>query len=206
MSQFASLSVSDFLDALSSPDPTPGGGTASAITGAIGVSLLMMVSSLAKTKTGSDDERLAMDDARATLGLLRATLVTLADADSAAFDAVMAAYRLPKASDQEKAVRTAAIQQALWAATEVPLETLHACADALAEAPAVARCGNPTAASDVGVAIRLLEAAAAGADANVRINLSGIRDESRKANADHDATALMQRAAASASSARDLLG
>ncbi len=93
----------------------------------------------------------------------------------------MDAYRLPKGSDDEKAARASVIQRALWRATEVPLDTLRACADALEYGPVVARCGNPTAASDVGVGVRLLEAAAGGAEANVRINLKGIRDEALKA-------------------------
>ena len=85
-----------------------------------------------------------------------------------AFDRVMAAYRLPKTSDDEKAARTRAIQSALQGATIVPLDTLRACADALAHARVVAEHGNASAASDAGVAIGLLRAAAAGADANVQ--------------------------------------
>ena len=87
----------------------------------------------------------------------------------------MAAYRLPKASDDEKAARTRAIQSALQDATVVPLDTLRACAHALAHARVVAEHGNASAASDAGVAIGLLRAAAAGADANVRINLGESR-------------------------------
>jgi len=94
--------------------------------------------------------------------------VALADADTEAFDAVMAAYRLPKATDQDKAARSAAVQAALQRATVVPLDTLRACADALRQAVVVAQCGNQAAASDVGVAIELLGAAAGGAEANVR--------------------------------------
>jgi formiminotetrahydrofolate cyclodeaminase len=205
MPRFADLSVSDFLNELSSSSPTPGGGTASAIAGAIGASLLLMVASLDKTKSGSEEERLLLADARQALAPLRAKLTDLADADSESFDQVMAAYRLPKGTDDEKAARAAVIQRALWRATEVPLDTLRACTDAIEYGPVVARCGNPTAASDVGVGVRLLEAAAGGAEANVRTNLKSIRDEALKQDAERNAARFLERTLASSASARALL-
>jgi formiminotetrahydrofolate cyclodeaminase len=205
MPRFADLSVSDFLNEISSSSPTPGGGTASAIAGAIGASLLLMVASLEKTKSGSEEERLLLADARQALAPLRAKLTELADADSESFDQVMAAYRLPKGTDDEKAARAAVIQRALWRATEVPLDTLRACTDAIEYGPVVARCGNPTAASDVGVGVRLLEAAAGGAEANVRINLKSIRDEALKQDAERNAARFLERTLASSASARALL-
>lgn len=174
--KFAGMTVAQFLDSLASPDPTPGGGTAAAIAGAMGASLLVMVTGLAKSNTNSDDEKSALAAARGALQPLVKTLATLADADAAAFDRVMAGYRLPKATDAEKAARSAAIQAALQEATTVPLQTLRACAGAMAHAEVVAAGGNRSAVSDVGVAIGLLEAAAAGAEANVRINLASVRD------------------------------
>jgi formiminotetrahydrofolate cyclodeaminase len=173
---FAKMPVEEFLSALASPDPTPGGGTASAIAGAMGTSLLVMVTGLAKSKTNTEAEKAALAIAREALQPLGTQLATLADADTESFNAVMAAYRLPKATDEEKAARTTAVQAALQGATVVPLRTLRACADALGHAVAVAEHGNRSATSDVGVAIGLLEAAAAGAEANVRINLTSIRD------------------------------
>lgn len=184
------MTVAQLLAALASPDPTPGGGTAAAIAGAMGTSLLVMVTGLAKSRNNLDDEKAALATARAALEPITARLMELADADSAAFNAVMAAYRLPKASDDDKAARTQAIQAALRGATEIPLETLRACADALARAGAVAEYGNPSAASDVGVAIGLLRAAVSGAAANVRINLTGLKDEAFKAATDAETTRL----------------
>jgi formiminotetrahydrofolate cyclodeaminase len=119
----------------------------------------------------------------------------LADADTEAFDEVMAAYRLPKAGDEEKAARSKAIQSALRGATEVPLDTLRACAEALSHARVVESYGNASAASDVGVAIGLLKAAAEGAAANVEINLTGLKDESYK-NATGAETTRLRTAAA----------
>jgi len=177
VTKFADMTVAHLLAALASPDPTPGGGTAAAIAGAMGTSLLVMVSGLATSKNNLDDEKAALAAATSALEPVSSRLIELADADTRAFNGVMAAYRLPKATDQEKAARTTAIQAALRGATEIPLETLRACADALAHSRPVADCGNPSAASDVGVAIGLLTAAAEGAAANVRINLTGLKDE-----------------------------
>ncbi|MEW6320691.1 MAG: cyclodeaminase/cyclohydrolase family protein [Acidobacteriota bacterium] len=178
---FSTLTVSALLDAFASPDPTPGGGTASAIAGAMGTSLLMMVAGLSKSRTNADAEKAALAESRRVLATLRARFERLADDDAAAFDAVMAAYRLPRGTDEEKAARKAAIARALKGATEVPLETCRAAADALVQARIVEAAGNPSAASDVTVAITLLRTAAAGGAENVRINLDGIGDEAYRA-------------------------
>jgi methenyltetrahydrofolate cyclohydrolase len=188
---FASMTVGELLAALASPHPTPGGGTAAAIAGAMGASLLVMVAGLAKSKNNTDDEKAALAAARTVIEPLIARLTGLADADAVSFDAVMAAYRLPKATDEEKSARTRAIQSALHGATEVPLETLRACTDALSHSRAVADYGNPSAESDTGVAIGLLRAAAAGAAANVRINLGGVKDEEFRAAAEAETARLL---------------
>ena len=205
MPRFSEMTVGQLLDALASPAPTPGGGTASAIAGAMGAALLVMVSSLANSKTNSEDEKAALEAARHALEPLRAELMRLADADSDAFDQVMAAYRRPKATDEDTAARTSAIQTALRQATVVPLDTLRACAAAMPLAARVAAAGNRSAASDVGVAVGLLEAAAAGADANVRINLGGVKDEGFNANVSSEASRLASETAAAARAARQAL-
>jgi len=195
------MTVAQLLSALASPDPTPGGGTAAAIAGAMGTSLLVMVSGLAKSRNNTDDEKAALLNARAALELIAATLSSLADADTASFDAVMAAYRLPKATDEDKAARTTAIQQALRGATVVPLDTLRACAAAIEHGRIVAEHGNRSAASDVGVAIGLLNAAADGAAANVQINLGGLKDEAFKTATATEMSRLTEAAAAHAAAA-----
>lgn len=196
MTKFAGMTVSQLLAALASPNPTPGGGTAAAMAGAMGASLLVMVAGLAKSKNNTDDEKAALSTARVALEPIVTTLTDLADADAAAFDAVMAAYRLPKASDDEKAARTRAIQTALRGATEVPLQTLRACADAIDRGRVVQDYGNRSAESDVGVAIGLLKAAADGAAANVRINLGGLKDEAFKSAAEADTARLLRASSA----------
>ena len=185
--KLADLTLAQFLDALASSDPTPGGGTASAVAGAMATSLLVMVTGLAKSNTNSAEEKSALAAARQALRPLGTTLSALAETDAAAFDEVMSAYRLAKATDDEKAARSAAIQKALQGATMAPLHTLRACAESMAKAGAVAASGNRSAVSDVGVAIGLIEAAAAGAEANVRINLGSVRDR-RFASATGDET------------------
>jgi formiminotetrahydrofolate cyclodeaminase len=205
MPRLIDLHVSAFLDALASSEPTPGGGTAAAIAGAMGTSLLMMVAGLPKARTGAEEERVALGEARAALSSVRDRLAALADEDSDAFNQVMAAYRLPKQTDAEKTERQAAAQLALTAATTAPLETLRAAADALRLGQVVAQRGNRSAVSDVGVGIDLLQAAADGAVANVRANLAMLKDEAFKTSAAADVEALAGRVAADAATARRAL-
>jgi glutamate formiminotransferase/formiminotetrahydrofolate cyclodeaminase len=183
MARFADLSISAFADAIASSEPTPGGGSAAAIAGALGVSLLMMVSGLNKTKGNNDEERAGLSEARASLTSVRERLFTLADTDTEAYNKVVAAYRLPKSSDSEKDARKQAIQNGMRAATEAPLDILRTVVEAITHARRVAQYGNPSAASDVRVAIELLEAAASGAGANVEINLAALDDQAFKKTA-----------------------
>ena len=190
MSKFVDQPLSGFLDALASAEPTPGGGTAAAIAGAMGVSLLMMVGGLSKSRAVAEAERVALAEARAALAGIRDRLAGLGDTDAEAFNQVTAAYRLPKSTDQEKSARKDAIQQGLKAATIAPLDTLRAAGEALRLARVVAQHGNRSAVSDVVVGIGLLEAAAKGAVANVRVNLESLLDEGFKASASADADAI----------------
>ena len=190
------LTVTGLLDALGSGDPTPGGGSAAALAGATGVSLLAMVAGMPKSRTNAAEERSALDDAHRQLLVHRSTLIDLIDRDASAYDLVIAAFRLPKATDQEKAARRAAVQEATRVATEVPLDTIRACVAAMRTGRATAAHGNPNAASDVKVGYRLLMAAAAGAQDNVEINLGGLTDTEIQSQIREAATALMTEAAA----------
>jgi formiminotetrahydrofolate cyclodeaminase len=170
------LPTRDLLTAFSSSDPTPGGGSASALASAVGASLLMMVAGLPKTRAGSDEDRAALAAAGDALAGVRAQLTAAIDADTAAYDQVVAAYKLPKTSADEQAARKAAIQEALRTATDVPLGVARLSAAALASATAIAAHGHRAAASDVGVAVALLRAGARGARLNVEINIGGLSD------------------------------
>src|SRR5438034_339182 len=117
--------VRELLAAFASSDPTPGGGSASALASAIGASLLMMVAALPKTRSGSDEDRTALAAAAKALVAVQQQLLEAIDTDSTAYDAVVAAYKLPKATEAEQAARKAAIQRALRGATDVPLGVMR---------------------------------------------------------------------------------
>ena len=169
-------SVRDLLTAFSSSDPTPGGGSAAALSSAIGTSLLMMVAGLPKTRTGSDDDRARLTAAGAVLLDLRDRLTEAVDADTTAYDHVVAAYKMSKGSPEEQSARKAAIQRALHEATDVPLGVVRLSAAALEQAVAVAAHGHKAAGSDVGVAVALLRAGVRGARLNVEINIGSVTD------------------------------
>lgn len=171
-------SLKDLLDAFSSPEPTPGGGSAAALCGALGASLLAMVAGLPKTKTGAPEERAALDAARADLLAQRDHLVDLVDRDAASYDLVVAAYRRPKATDVDKTLRMSAIQDALRTATSVPLETWRACMTILLAARAVAAHGNPSARSDLMMGLQATMIGQQGAWWNIEANLGGLTDQS----------------------------
>lgn len=168
--------VSGLLEAFRSSDPTPGGGSAAALAGAVGASLLAMVAGLPKPVAATDTELGQLRDAGERCTSLARELEALIDQDTDAYDAVVAAYRLPKATDEEKAARTQAIQSALRGATETPLTVMRHCHEALELSGTVGRLGNQNAASDVQVASGLLRAGLTGAAANVEINLGSLKD------------------------------
>lgn len=169
-------SISSFLQALRSSAPTPGGGSASALAGAAGASLLTMVSALPKPRASGDADLQRLREAGDRCAAYAVQLEGLIDRDAGAYDMVMAAYRLPKNTDDEKAVRSERIQAAMKEAIESPLEMMRACAAALDEAAAVRDFGNANASSDVGVAVELLQAGLRGAQLNVEINLDSMKD------------------------------
>jgi glutamate formiminotransferase/formiminotetrahydrofolate cyclodeaminase len=135
-----------------------------------------MVAGLPKPKAASDTELERLKDAGIRCTALAVRLEALIDEDSDAYSLVLAAFRQPKGTDEEKTARTAAIQRALTAATEAPLHVMRHCAEALEAAGAVGELGNPNAASDAQVAVGLLQAALRGAQANVETNLGSLKD------------------------------
>jgi len=174
--------VPSLLEAFSSADPTPGGGSAAALVGATGCALLAMVAGMPKSRTNAIAEREALDHAHTELMKVRDTLMELIDRDASAYDLVIAAFRKPKATDEEKTERKAAIQDATRVATEIPLETIRVCVAGMREGRAAHTHGNPSAASDVKVGFRLLVAAALSAKDNVEINLGGLTDVTLQAS------------------------
>lgn len=166
----------DVIAAFASSEPTPGGGSASALASSLGTSLLVMVASLPRTRNQSEDDRTALAFSAGALTGVQHQLTEAIDADSAAYGHVVTAYQQPKANDAEKGARQAAIERALRLATDVPLGVMRLSVDALKQAQAVAAHGHRAASSDVGVALALLQAGLEGARLNVRVNLGGISD------------------------------
>jgi formiminotetrahydrofolate cyclodeaminase len=195
----------DLITAFSAPDPTPGGGSASALASAVGASLLMMVAGLAKTRNGSDDDRAALAEASAELASIRDELTAAIDADTTAYDQVVAAFTLPKGTADEQQARKSAIQGALRAATDVPLTVMRLSVRGCDQAATVAAHGHRGAASDVGVAIALLRAGLQGAGLNVAINVGSVSDAAYVDAARTEAAMLEARASRAAGEADAIL-
>lgn len=197
--------VHDLLAAFRASDPTPGGGSAAALSGATGASLLTMVAGLPKplAATVEDIERLHAAGARCSDLAVR--LETLIDRDSEAYDVVIAAYRLPKATDDEQAIRSGRIQEALRAAIEAPLDIMRACRSGIEQAAIVARLANRNASSDVQVGLELLAAGLRGARLNVQINLGSVKDQDYAARVKSETERLLAEADTGIVTARGLL-
>jgi formiminotetrahydrofolate cyclodeaminase len=171
--------VRELIAAIRSPDPTPGGGSASALAGALGAALLAMVAGLGRPSATERDDLERLSAAGQRTAQLSDELTFLVDRDAAAYDGVMAAYKLPKGSDEEKKQRAERIQQALEAAIAAPLNVMRLCTEAADHATVIASFGNTNAASDIRVAAELLTAGLRGARANVDINLASLKNAAR---------------------------
>ncbi|MGH2453984.1 MAG: cyclodeaminase/cyclohydrolase family protein [bacterium] len=164
-------SLARFLDDLASSAPTPGGGSAAALSAAAGAALVAMVARLSEKQAGETAARV-----RDRADALRERLAAMIDRDARAFEAVMAAYRLPRATDEEKAARREAIQEALTGAVDVPMQVSALALAVLQAAAELAERANPNAVSDLGVAAALTESGAEGARLNVLINTTAMTD------------------------------
>jgi methenyltetrahydrofolate cyclohydrolase len=172
----ADLTLEAYSSRLASADPVPGGGSASAVAAALGAALLSMVArlSIGRRKYEGHVERL--ESAAALAGRLRTRLLDLADEDAQAYLAYLAARRLPSGSPEETGAREAAVESAARKATAVPLQVVACCRELAEQVESLAGRSNLNAASDLGAASHLIEAAAQGAGANVLINLPAISD------------------------------
>jgi glutamate formiminotransferase/formiminotetrahydrofolate cyclodeaminase len=175
--RLVSMTVRDFADETASESPAPGGGSIAAYAGALGASLATMVANLSSHKKGWDDRWKEFSDWAEKGQDYKDQLLRLVDADTHAFNGIMAAFGLPKGSAEEKAMRHAAIQAATRTAIEVPfkvMETAYGCMDLI---KAMAIHGNPNSVSDAGVGALCVRAAVLGAYMNVRINAAGYDDK-----------------------------
>jgi methenyltetrahydrofolate cyclohydrolase len=168
--------VDTFLERLASDAPTPGGGSAAALAGALGAALVSMVGRLTLGKS-----QYATDEAELTAMVtqsegLRRRLTSFVDADARAFEHVTQAMQMPRDTDEAREARTTALQDALKAATVVPLQIADACREVMALAELAAARGNPNVISDAGVAMLMAESGLRSAALNVLINLKWIKD------------------------------
>ena len=171
---WAQKTLREFQDALASSDPTPGGGSAAGVALGQAAALAVMVSDLTLSKDSLQDGWTISEKVKRVAIPLLDEGLDLATQDSDAFDAVVASFRLPKATDDEKASRRDSIRSATLGAAEVPFRTASKALDLLELLPELAEKGNPNAASDVGVAGLLASAALKGAVFNVEINLESL--------------------------------
>ena len=170
------MSAEGFARETASESPAPGGGSISAYMGALSAALGTMVANLSAHKRGWDDRWKEFSDVAEKGQALMQELLDLVDEDTAAFDRIMACFGMPKGTEEEKAARAAALEEATLYAASVPLKTMEASLKALPLALEMARKGNPASASDAGVAALAARAACRGAELNVRINASGLQD------------------------------
>jgi formiminotetrahydrofolate cyclodeaminase len=176
MIEIKDKSIQDYIDELASKAPTPGGGSAAAVMGAQAAALISMVCNLTIGKPKYAEVEVEMRALLEKSEALRETLTGMIKADVEVFDRLMATYGLPKDSDEEKAVRSAAIQAVLKEATLVPLACACACADTMALSKIAADKGNLAVISDAGVAVMAGYGALKSAALNVYINAGGLKD------------------------------
>lgn len=176
-SKLVSMKLTDFADETASESPAPGGGSISAYVGALGASLATMVANLSSHKVGWDDRWEEFSTWAGKGENIKNTLVKLVDEDTNAFNRIMTAFALPKATEEEKKARTAAIQEATRYAIEVPFKVMETAFASLEVIQAMAETGNPNSVSDAGVGALCARTAVMGAFMNVRINASGYDDK-----------------------------
>jgi methenyltetrahydrofolate cyclohydrolase len=176
-------SIDQFLDDLASGNPTPGGGSAAAMMGAMGAALVSMVCNVSFGKKGCEAAEPELRNMLVRSEELRRHLAAMMAEDIAAFDSLMASYRLAKSSDEEKARRAETIQACLERATEVPLQCARACSQVVAMARRAADLGYKHVISDVGVGVAAADAALRSAALNVSINAPALKDRRFAANA-----------------------
>ncbi len=188
------MSLKGFATETASESPAPGGGSISAYMGALGAALGTMVANLSAHKRGWDDRWKEFSDWAVKGQAVMDELVALVDEDTAAFDRIMAAFGLPKGTDEEKAARAEAIEKATLYATQVPLRTMKASYKAFEVIRAMAQTGNPNSVSDAGVGALAARSAVLGAQLNVKINAASLADKAKAAELTAEAAEIAAKA------------
>ena len=170
------MTCSAFAEETASESPAPGGGSISAYMGALGAALGTMVANLSSHKAGWDERWEEFSDYAERGQAIMAELLHLVDEDTEAFNRIMAVFAMPKSTDEEKAARSAALQEATLYATQVPLKTMKASLKVFEIVKAMAEIGNPNSVSDAGVGALAARSAVLGAQLNVKINAAGLKN------------------------------
>lgn len=175
--ELINLSVNEFVKITASDAPAPGGGSVSALVGSLSAALAQMVANLTVGREKYAAAQTEMEQMLPTLASIEKELLAAVDADSCAFDRYMAALAMPKATPEEKAIRSEAMQEGLKEAALVPLGVATTAATLFPHLEKVLTVGNPNAVTDGMVGTMLARTCILGAIFNVRVNLSSIRDE-----------------------------
>jgi len=200
------LGLGEFVDELSLDSPTPGGGSASALCGALSAALSAMVANLTIGKKGYESVQAELKEAAVKAQAAKDEMLKAVDEDTRAFNRVMEAYRLPGGSEDQAREKEAALQRAYVKATRVPLGVLEKTVTLLELARTAALKGNKNSLSDAGVAAVAAEAAAAGARYNVLINLPNIQDDMFREDVKRRAQSLLDQGAKLAAEVKELIG
>lgn len=171
------MTLTNFANETASESPAPGGGSISAYMGALGAALSSMVANLSSHKRGWDDRWEKFSDWAEKGKTFQTELIKLVDEDTNAFNKIMDAFSLPKKTEEEKAIRQQAVQEATRFATEVPLKTMKLCYESMAIAKAMVEIGNPNSVTDAGVGALAARSGVLGAFLNVKINAAGLEDK-----------------------------
>ncbi len=191
------LTVTGFLNETASNTPAPGGGSVSALAASLGTALISMVCRLTVGKKKYAQVEDAMKKSLQRAEELRTQCTALIDEDTAAFNKVMAAFGLPKETEEQKERRSEEIQKATRSATLVPMKLMGLCGEALELVKVVASDGNQNSIPDAGVAALMLQAACEGAALNIRANLAGLQDAAFIEHARAEAQSFLEKTAAS---------
>lgn len=188
------MTLSDFADETASESPAPGGGSIAAYMGALGAALGTMVANLSAHKRGWDDRWEEFSDWAEKGKAFQVQLIKLVDEDTCAFNRIMDAFGLPKKTEEEKAARKQAVQEATRYATEVPFRTMKLCYESMSVAKAMAENGNPNSVTDAGVGALAARAGVMGAFLNVKINAAGLEDKEFAGQIIREGERIVQRA------------
>ncbi len=192
--QLVDMNLSDFVYETASESPAPGGGSIAAYMGSMGAALGTMVANLSAHKRGWDERWEEFSEWAEKGKYYHDQLLKMVDEDTNAFNKIMDAFGLPKKTDEEKAARTHAIQEATLYATRVPLKVMNLCFDSMEVAKTMAEIGNPNSVSDAGVGALAAMAGVRGAFLNVKINAAGLNNKKVASKLINEAQDIVNRA------------